>query len=204
MKQKDFTGIVPAQSTGEEIETHASVDLNDEIEAKVFYEVAKVRLLSVNNWHLIAGIVSAHFQLTSSNNEKLDRNVEIGDYLRIDIPGPGSAEGDGYDWAYVEEKKEVGEDNMQSTAFRVRPSKNPVGEKDEIAHFYTNDATSTFIVTREGTKVTALIIDRNLKPNPESESIVDKIRHVAVGLGAIGVFSKIQWKNLAEGLIKKE
>ena len=140
----------------------------------------------------------------SGSNEKLDRNVETGDYLRIDIPGPGSTEGDGYDWAYVEEKKEVAEGNIQSIGFRVRPSKNPVSQKDEIAHFYSNDATSNFIVTRENNTVTALIIDRNLKPNNESDSIIDKIRHVAVGLGAIGVFSKIQWKNLAEGLIKKE
>ncbi|MEO9145265.1 MAG: hypothetical protein ABI237_06870, partial [Ginsengibacter sp.] len=84
----------------------------------------------------------------------------------------------------------------------VRPSKNPVSQKDEIAHFYSNDATSNFIVTRENNTVTALIIDRNLKPNNESDSIIDKIRHVAVGLGAIGAFSKMQWENLAEGLVK--
>lgn len=204
MKQKDFTGIVPAQSTGKEIETHSSIDLKDEHEAKLFYEVVKDRLLHVNNWHVLAGIVSGSFQLMSGRNEKLDREVEIGDYLRIDIPGPGSTEGDGYDWACVEEKKEVAEGNMQSIGFRVRPSKNPVGEKDEIAHFYTNDATSTFIVTREDNTVTALIIDRNIKPNNKADSVIDKIRHVAVGLGAIGAFSKVQWKNLAEGMVKKE
>ncbi len=199
----DFTGIVPAQSIGKEIETHSCVDLKDEHEAKLFYEIVKGRLLSVNNWHVLAGIVSGRFQLMSGSNEKLDRNVETGDYLRIDIPGPGSTEGDGYDWAYVEEKKEVAEGNIQSIGFRVRPSKNPVSQKDEIAHFYSNDATSNFIVTRENNTVTALIIDRNLKPNNESDSIIDKIRHVAVGLGAIGAFSKMQWENLAEGLVKK-
>lgn len=203
MKQKDFTGIVPDQYTGEEIETRSSIDLKNENEARAFYEIAKGRLLSVNNWHFIAGIVSGHFQLTDAHGEKLNRNVEIGDYFRIDIPGPGSSEGDGYDWVYVEDLKEITEENVQSIGFRVRPSQNPLGDKNEIAHFYTDDATSNFIVTREGNTVTAIIIDRNLKPNDESESIADRVRHVAVGIGAIGLFSKIQWKSLADGLVKR-
>lgn len=203
MKQKDFTGIVPDQYTGEEIETRSSIDLKNENEARAFYEIAKGRLLSVNNWHFIAGIVSGHFQLTDAHGEKLNRNVEIGDYFRIDIPGPGSSEGDGYDWVYVEDLEEITEENVQSIGFRVRPSQNPLGDKNEIAHFYTDDATSNFIVTREGNTVTAIIIDRNLKPNDESESIADRIRHVAVGIGAIGLFSKIQWKSLADGLVKR-
>jgi hypothetical protein len=203
MKQRDFTGIVPGQYTGQEIETESSIDLKNEKEAQIFYEVAKARLLNVNNWHSVAGIVSGHFQLTNAQGEKLNRNVEIGDYFRIDIPGPGSSEGDGYDWVYVEDLKEVAEENVQSIGFRVRPSENPLGEKNEVAHFYTDDATSNFMVTREGNTVTAIIIDRNLKPNDESESIADKIRHVAVGIGAIGLFSKIQWKNLADGLVKE-
>ena len=202
MIQKDLTGIVPNQYTGEEIETQSSVDFKNESQAKVFYEVAKARLLSVNNWHFIAGIISGHFQLTDAHGEKLNRNVETGDYFRIDIPGPGSSEGDGYDWVYVEDLKEITEDNVQSIGFRVRPSENPVGEKNETAHFYTDDATSNFIVTREGNTVTAMIIDRNLKPNDESGSVMDRIRHVAVGAGAIGLFSKIQWKNLTDGLVK--
>jgi hypothetical protein len=203
MKQKDFTGIVPDQYTGEEIETQSSIDLKNENEAQAFYEVAKARLLNVNSWHFIAGMVSGKFQLTDAHGEKLNRNVEIGDYFRIDIPGPGSSEGDGYDWVYVEDLKEITEENVQSIGFRVRPSENPLGEKNEIAHFYTDDATSNFIVTREGNTVTAIIIDRNLKPNDESESKADRIRHVAVGIGAIGLFSKIQWKNLTDGLVKE-
>ena len=203
MKQKDFTGIAPAQYTGAEIKTDASVNLKDEAKAKAFYEIAKARLLSVNNWHSLAGIVSGRFQLTNARGEELNRNVEADDYIRIDIPGPGSTEGDGYDWVYVEDMKEITEATIQSIGFRVRPSKNPVGTKNETAHFYTAEATSSFIVTREKNTVTALIIDRNLNPNDEPESMADKIRHVAVGIGAIGLFSKLQWKGLADGLVKE-
>ncbi len=91
---------------------------------------------------------------------------------------------------------------MQSTGFRVRPAQNPLTDRNEIAHFYSDESTSCFIVTREGTKISALIIDRNVKPNDDTESLTDKFRHTAIGMGAIGMFSKMQWQSLAEGLVK--
>lgn len=202
--KKDFTGIVPTQHTGEEIEAEASVEFDEENEAEKFYLIAKERLLNVNNWHKLAGIISASFQLTDTSCKEIDRQVQKGDYLKIDIPGPGSKEGDGYDWACIEELKEVSETNIQSIGFRVRPAKNPSGEKNETAHFYSDESTSNFIVTREGKKITALIIDRNIKPNVHAQSLTDKIRDTAVGMSAIGMFSKIQWQNLAKGIIKKD
>jgi len=202
--KKDFTGIVPTQHTGEEIEAEASVEFDEENEAKKFYLIAKERLLNVNNWHKLAGIVSASFQLTDTSCKEIDRQVQKGDYLKIDIPGPGSKEGDGYDWVCIEELKEVSEANIQSIGFRVRPARNPSGEKNETAHFYSDESTSNFIVTREGKKITALIIDRNIKPNIHAQSLTDKIRDTAVGMSAIGMFSKIQWQNLAKEIIKKD
>lgn len=203
MKQQDFTGIVPAQYTGKEIEAEASVELKDVTEAKSFYQVAKDRLLNVNNWHKIAGLISARFQLVDANGKEISRKSQVGEYLRIDIPGPGNKEGDGYDWVCIEELKEVEIGEVQSIGFRVRPGKNPCGTKDETAHFYSEEATSNFIVTREKLKVSAWIIDRNINPNDHAESLMDKIRDTSVGIGAIGLFSKIQWQNLAAGLVEK-
>lgn len=204
MKQQDFTGIVPAQYTGEEIEARACVELKDVIEAKTFYDLVKERLLKVNDWHKIAGIISAKFQLINSKGEEVTRKAEQGDYLKIDIPGPGNSEGDGYDWVCVEEINEVADSDMQSAGFRVRPSQNPFGEKKETAHFYSDEATSNFIVTREGKQISAWIIDRNIKPNDSADSLTDKIRDTAVGMGAIEMFSKVQWQGLADGLVKHE
>jgi hypothetical protein len=201
--EKDVLGLAPLQQLGEEIETVSFSDLADNNEARLYFEAAKARLLSVNNWHFISGITSGRFQLMNASGEKLERNVELHDYIRIDIPGPGSTEGDGYDWVLVEAMKEVNEGAFQSIGFRVRPTKNPLGSSNEIAHFYTSDATSTFMVTLEENKVTATIIDRNLKPNDESQKMIDRIRHTTVGAGAIGLFSKLQWKNLADALVKK-
>lgn len=203
MKQKDHTGIIPVQYTGKEIEADASIELKDNKEAKIFYDIAKERLLNVNKWHKVAGIISAKFQVVNTNGTAVDRPVEKGDYLKIDIPGPGSSEGDGYDWVKVEELKEVSMDNIDSIGFRVRPGENPLGNKNETAHFYSDEGTSNFIVIREGRKVIAWIVDRNIKPNDDVKALMDKIRDTSVGIGAIGMFSKAQWQGLVKGLVKQ-
>jgi hypothetical protein len=201
MKQRDHIGIVPRQFTGQEIESEATKELKDESDAKNLFNLAKKKLLDVNNWQKIAGAITAQFQIIDEKGQAVNREVKKGDYLRIDIPGPGSKEGDGYDWVLVEELYEINNGSVQSVGFRVRPHENPFGEKNETAHFYSKEATSSFIITRENSKVISWIIDRNLLPNTESGSLVDKVRDVAVGVSAIGGFSKIQWQGLAEGLI---
>ena len=203
MKQADFAGIVPDQYTGKEIKAECHVALSDESDAKTLFTQSKRRLLCVNNWHKIAGLISAHFQLLDANGKEVERNAEAGDYIRIDLPGPGSSEGDGYDWVCIEDLKELKDDNIETLGFRVRPSENPFGKKKETAHFYSSDATSSFIINRDGQKVSAIIIDRNVKPNDDTGSITDKIRHTTIAMGAIGLFSKLQRQSLAEGFIQK-
>ena len=204
MKQKDYAGIVPAQFTGKEIEVEATRELEDETAAGSFFEIAKKRLLDVNNWNKIAGAFTAQFQIIDEKGKEVSREVRKGDYLRINIPGPGSKEGDGYDWVCVEEVKEIDKESVQSAGFRVRPNENPFGEKNETAHFYSNEASSSFIITREAAKIISWIIDRNLLPNTESTSLVDKVRDLAVGVSAIAGFSKIQWQGLADGLVESK
>lgn len=204
MERKDYLGIVPEQYTGKEIITRSSATFNDQDEAAKFYKVAKERLLNVSQWHSVAGLISGRFYLVNKYGEDLHRFVEKGDYFKIDIPGPGNSEGDGYDWVQVEEFNEMSTDQVQSIGFRVRPTRNPESENNNTAHFYSSDATSTFIVTRKGKEVMAEIIDLNLKPNDEGSTVTDKIRNVAVGVGAIGLFSKVQWKGLADGIVKQE
>ena len=204
MKHKDFTGIVPSQYTGEEIEAESSVKSEDDNKAKLFYNKVKDRLLNVKDWHKATGILSARFYILDSSGKEVGRAVQKNDYLKIDIPGPGSKEGEGYDWVQVEELNEIDEDNIQSIGFRVRPCSNPFSEKNETAHFYDEKATSNFIVTRERSEVRVTIIDRNIKPNTQAELLTDKIRDTVAGITAIGIFSKIQWQQLAEGLLSNK
>ena len=201
MEEKNYTGLIPDHETGVTIDSVSSEDFTNAEEAKLFFKTVKARLLAVNNWNEIAGAASAEFQLIDKNGHEVNRNVEKGDYFKIDIPGPGSEAGQGYDWVQVEDLKEVSQQDVDSVGLRVRPSTNPLSKDESIAHFYSEDSTSTFIVTRENNKITATIYDRNTKPNTDSETIMDKVRHVAAGLGAILGGSKLQWKGLAKGLV---
>lgn len=201
MKYPDYTGIIPPQFKGKEIEASASTRLKDNSDAIAFYHTAKHRLLDVNNWHRFAGIISAKFRVVGTDGNTADREIREGDYIRIDIPGPGSKEGDGYDWVLVETMKEISGTEIDCLNFLVRPAANPMGDKQQTAHFYDHISTSNFIVMRESLKVTAIILDRNIIPNEDTHSLTDKIRDVAVGIGALGAFSKIQWQTLANGLV---
>ena len=60
------------------------------------------------------------------------------------------------------------------------------------------------MVKRENSKVTAAVYGRNEKPNTDVETAGDKARNAAIATGAITGFSKLQWKSLVNGLVKKE
>lgn len=202
MKRKDQLGIIPEQFKGQALEVEASSVSDTETAAQSLYELAKKKLFSVNDWHKVVDGLTARFQIIDQDGNEVSRKVNKGDYLRINIPGPGNKEGDGYDWVVVEELKEINKEDFQSAGFRVRPTENPFGKKNETAHFYSNETTSSFVITRENVTVVSWIVDRNMKPNTESGSVVDKVRDVMVGISGIAGFSKVQWQGLADGLLE--
>jgi hypothetical protein len=202
MTEKNYTGIIPEHIEGTVIDTEFEKIFDNVDDAKKMYGLAREKLLDVNSWNKTAEGISAVFELFDDSKNPVDRNVEKGDYFRIDIPGPGSIAGDGYDWVQVEEVKTVDSDSIQSTGIRVRPVSSPLNDKEEVAHFYSKDATSNFTITREGSKVTAAIYDRNTKVNNDTSGI-DQLRATVVGAVGITAFSKIQWKGLVQGLLKE-
>ncbi len=202
MKEKNQSGIIPGHHTGRIIDTVKSIECADTAEAREFFKEVQKRLLQVNRWHELMTGSPATFQVTDASGNEVDRMVTKGDHFKINIPGPGPAAGDGYDWVQVEEIRTVSEGDMESTGIRVRPSADPRTEDDEIAHFYSPESTSNFTVTREGNRITAGIYDRNTKPNTEGRS-GDKARDLLVGLGAVAGFSRFQWDKLAAALLKR-
>lgn len=181
-----------------------SVRLANEAEAKSFYQVVKNRLLNINRWKDWAGALSAGFALTNEDGQAIDTFPRAGNYFRINIPAPGIVSGEGYDWVRIEEVKEESEGNREYTVIRVRPARSPLNKTDDTAHFYTEEATSNFVVQRKGLDVSAGVHGRNEKPNVETETVIDKIRNAVVGTGAVAAFSKLQWKALVKGLLERK
>jgi len=203
MEVKNYTGLIPEQKEGRDITAEARVDFETIERAKEFYREAKKRLLFIHDWHKIAGWLSADFQLTDDEGKEVDRIARKGDHFRIDITGPGSDAGEGYDWAKVEDIREINSDDIDSVAILVRPAPNPQTSNPNVAHFFADKSTSTFVVTREGSFVTASIYDRNIEANEETKQPLDKLRNAVVGLGAKHGFSKLQWQALTQGLVKE-
>lgn len=204
MSNTKHNSIVPAQKEGTSSDTDASTSFDNAAKAKEFYSVVKQRLLDVNNWQHWAGAATARFQLTDAQGNDVSRAVQEGDYFKIDIPGPGPVAGEGYDWVQVETIKETATGDSEQIAMKVHPASNPKNERKDVAHFFSEQASSNFIVKREGNTVTAAVHGRNEKPNTKAETLVDKARNTAVATGAVAAFSKLQWKSLVNGLVKKE
>lgn len=202
MKKRKADDLIPEQHTGSESNTEAEVLFSTEQDAQQFFEVACQRLVNVNEWHQLAGTGSAEFILCDSQGHELARTAQQGDYFKIDIPGPGTATGDGYDWVQIEAIERIESPEEEALVIRVRPASNPHNSKEDTAHFFTEEATSSFMVRRQGLKVKAEVHGRNEKPNTKAEAIVDKARNAAVATGAITAFSKLQWTKLVNGLVK--
>lgn len=175
-------------------------------EAKQLFESAKNRLLNVNSWDKICGKTSAVFKLTDENGHEVEGKPKVGYHFKIDIPAPGSKVGDGFDWVRVEaieENEDLNEDR-EFLVMRVRPSDNPSTASNDVAHFFSDKATSNFIVLREKNVVTAAVLGRNEVANTNNaSSLLDKLRNAVVGIGAVGGLSSPQWKSLVNGVLNK-
>jgi hypothetical protein len=204
---KKMTGksdyILPEQEAGAKKDIEHIVAASDENDARKLFLIARNRLLDVNHWHEFSGPLSATFQLTDQNGNEVYRTAEVGDYFKIEIPAPGPAEGNGFDWARIESIEDKSDSNgsKELMGILVRPAPDPKDNSDNVAHFFKSDSTSSFIVYRDGKKVTAVIFGRNEMPNTETSNVIDKVRNTIVGLTAILGFSNLQWKNLAKGLL---
>jgi hypothetical protein len=195
--------IVPDNETGASSDNEHSVQKQDEGSAKQLFELAKGRLLDVNNWHSLSGGASATFQLTDEKGNAVHRPAQLGDHFKIDIPGPGTITGKGSDWVQVEAIEQHSDENEDIVAIRVRPVTNPQNTKEDVAHFFTDDASSTFSVRRKGNIIVAAVQGRNEKPNISAENLIDKLRNAVIGATAIAGMNKPQWKSLVKGLLSE-
>ena len=185
--------VIPDNHSGIQTNTESTIVSKSEKEAMELFREIKDRLLDVNRWHELAGPGSAAFLLTDSHGNEVHRNPVKGDHFKIRIPAPKSRTGEGSDWVQVEDIQESHSPGYDMTAIVVRPATNPTNEQNDVAHFFSDEATSSFIVRREGKNIIAGVYGRNEKPNTGSDNLADKIRNTAVAAGAISGFSKLQW-----------
>lgn len=199
-----ITPVIPEHYKGKKADTISEETFDCEEAAANHFQTVKQRFLNVNGWRDVAGEATANFSVFTVRGEQVNRPPQEGDYLRIEIPAPDNEAGEGADWVQV---KRVMQNNIPGEQFmymEVHPSQNPLTPEDETAHFFDEEASSTFIIRQLGNKVIAEVHGRNETPNNEDISLKDKIRNTLVAIGAMLGFSKIQWKSLTNGLVKKD
>lgn len=197
MRPKNIPGV-PQHFKGSFHDTESFVEVRNSKELDLKYDALKQRFFSINDWRKYCNESSADFKLCNSSGTIVDRLPKIGDYIRIDIPGPGGKEGRSYDWVQI---VMIDANIPDRIMIQCRPSKDPVKENSrKIAHFYSNAATSTFVISKQGNILKAGIYGRNEYPNLKS-GFLNCIRNIAIAIGGMLGFSKIQWKCLTDGLI---
>ncbi len=126
--------------------------------------------------------------MTNGQGKLKNENPVEGDYIRIGLPAPGPAEGDGYDWVKIEKIESVSDvdRDVESLAMKLRPSDSPYDEKTTVAHFYSDEATNSLIIKRIGKNVTASFHGRNEIPNVnQTDGLLDKARNLIVAVSAM-------------------
>ncbi len=198
--------LIPDNKKGKPTNIEHSITLDTIEDAQDAFKRAYKRMLNINIWHKLSGFASARFLLRDQQGNEVNRLVQTGDYIQIDIPGPGPAAGGGYDWVQVEviEDKTNAEAEEESYGMRVRSCKNPNKQGDDTAHFFTSEATSTFIIYRKHYTVFSSYHGRNEVPNAHTEKLQDNIRNTVVGAGAMAGISELQWSSLTKSFLEKE
>ncbi|MCY0969213.1 hypothetical protein [Chryseobacterium wangxinyae] len=202
LKPKEIPNV-PVQEKGSFHDTESVKFFDHQDLARTNYQILKDRFLSVNYWDYYSKSKGAEFKLHTKEGILKKRLPEIGDFIRIDIPGPGNFEARGYDWVEITDlysEEFINGETLESYVMVCRPSGVPGKDDTHTAHFYGSDATSTFIISRGEDFIKFGVYGRNESPNLDA-NIADKARNLMIALGGMVGLSKIQWQILTDSLV---
>ena len=137
MKEAIKAPATPAHTKGKFVDAEHAVEEPTLEEAIVTYNRACARMLNPPVWEQLTAGKNVSFKLATENEDEVQRLAKEGDYFKIDLPGPGSASGQGYDWVIVEPIEEnTSPEADDSLAMRLRACSNPHTEAESVAHFF--------------------------------------------------------------------
>jgi hypothetical protein len=174
-------------------------DYPDAASARTAFEESRKKLFNVNIWSNLEGINST-FELHDERGRKTTAEMpKVGDYVKVTLPG---AEVE--NWVQVNDIRTT--DNMAE--FTVQPSSkpNPPADEEEVTeHFFTSDATSTFRVEVQGTKLIASEIGKNEYINNQGDESGNRaMLNTLIAEGGWAGFQGLQWDKLTSYLVHQE
>jgi len=193
---------IPLQVKGSQTDMIQHIRLDSESDAEELYNTAKLRLLNMWNWSKIADGPSSEFELTDSTGHPVYRPAQCGDKFKIDLTAAGIIAGFN-DWVEIVSIEDEFDpfENIAVTAITVKATNDPTKYNDQSPHFFTNDATNTFLVRRIGQVVSVEIHGRNEIVKSIGMRILHRTRHYVGKIAAHLGFPMSEWKRLAKGLL---
>ncbi len=201
MEAKQIPGV-PVQKKGAFHDTESKRSFESAELVANHFEILKDRFFSIHRWKEYGGDLSADFRLFDCDGSYVERMPRKGDYIRIDIPGPGDIKAKGYDWVEVMKIDDrCYGDELERYLLVCRPSAVPQSNEEHSAHFYARESSSSFIISRGIDYIKAGIYGRNEVPNISRTGFFGRIRNLLVSIGGFFQITKIQWKTLADGFL---
>ncbi|MCG2613211.1 hypothetical protein LZZ85_02930 [Terrimonas sp. NA20] len=197
----DKQQLVPAQERGKQLDLSEKRSFPDQEAAERGFNASSERLLLPQGWKELCGKASATFAVIAPDLKEVGRPVNEGDFLRIDVPGPGSDAGEGYDWVRVAMIGSSEKDGERRLGIKLEPVDNPESPDDTTAHFFEAGSSSTLEIILEGKNIEASYHGRNEVINNQTGKLSDDVRNTVVGAGAKAGLSEAQWGALLKGLI---
>lgn len=197
MKAKKIPGI-PLQVKGQFHDTESIQKFKNAQETEQKYDVLKDRFFDINKWSTYSKGSIAEFTLCDSSGNRVHRLPSIGDYIKILLTEIKTPNKDSYQWVRIDM---IDKTNPNSIMIQCRPSKLPGDQfAGNTVHFHSAGTTSTFIISKGDDYIKMAIYGRNEKPNQNTD-IISSIKNMFIAFkGVIGP-SKMQWKQLADGII---
>lgn len=169
-----------------------------------YFDAIKANLLNVNNWSTYTGITKTYFTLFDQQGVEAFRAPLVKDLIRIEFPiiSPNKQLSPLYDWVEIKDFQQIRTEYYQAVIMQLCPTKCPTIGSQCANHFFTDDASNTFILIQTADLLSLSIHGRNEFPNIFIESKLKAFRNLMIaGLGFVGA-SKHLWENIARGIVK--
>ena len=118
--------MVPENKDGKAVDIEYSITEENLQDAITMFRLAYSRVIYPAIWKSLAGVGTASFSIWMADSTEVQRHLQVDDFLKIDIPGPGPSAGEGYDWVRVEALQEnILPHTDESFVMRLRACANP-------------------------------------------------------------------------------
>jgi len=190
----DYHYLIPKQQQGHEKNLEYIMPCDSIEEAEDSFVDAKERLMDVNNWNKYSGIDGLEFRLSDHHGKTVSRHARKGDHIRIEVSATGQeGRSEDMDWVAIEaiEYDDYPDQGMETFGMRLHTCMNPENKQNcDAPYSLSDDATSTFVILRWGSKLIVTYHGRN-EPINQANLPDDQ---TSLGL------SDLQWSSLVSGI----